>query len=338
MIKCISAGFKFCLTLFGSFLLSAYTFADTQSNKQSLDRIVAIVNNGVIVESELNGEINKIKKQFAATHSSTPPPEVLHKQVLEQLVNKRLQLQLADLAGIEVSDAALDKTINSIAKKNGLTVEQLYQELSKRGIDKESYRKEIYDEYLIHQIQQQAIGSKITVSSQEVDDFMRSAAWQAHNNKEYHLEDILVVLPEVPSTLDVTQAKKRAETLAEKLRKGASFRETAAAESGDSKALQGGDLGWRKLPEVPSAFANQILLTKEGDILGPIQTANGFHIIHIAGIRNAEMQGKTSDKHRQIQQLIFERKYEEALQSWITKIRGEAFINMQPDEVVSAPA
>lgn len=312
------------LLISSCFLLNTMVFAEP------LDHIVAIVNNQVVVESELNKAINKIKTQLAVNHTPQPPQDVLRKQVLDQLINKKLQLEIADQAGIDVTDEELDKAIHSIAKNNHMTVEQLYSELAKRGIDKEEYRKDIYDEYTIHQIQQKAIASKITVSQEEVEDFMRSAAWQTHNNKEYHLEDILIALPEVPTTQDMQNAKKRAEAILTKVRNGAPFREAAAAESSDSKALQGGDLGWRKLPEIPSAFANQILLTKENDILGPIQTPNGFHIIHIAGIRSVVVSAKTN-QHKQIQQLIFERKYEEALQGWMTKIRGEAFINTHPE-------
>lgn len=329
--RAILSHWRLCaVALIGMALASGPAFSATPEGEH-LDHIVAIVNNQVIVESELSKAIAKIKTQLTSMHTPSPQPEVLRKQVLEQLINKKIQLEVADQAGIDVTEEDLDKAISSIAKKNHLTVDQLYAELAQRGIDKEDYRKDIYDEYTIHIIQQKAVGSRITVSEQEVDDFMRSAAWQAHNNKEYHLEDILIALPEVPSPNDLVNAKKRAESLLAKLRTGAPFREAAVAESGSSKALQGGDLGWRKLPEIPSAFSSQILLAKDGDILGPIQTPNGFHIIHVVGIRNAEMQGKPANQHRQIQQLIFERKYEEALQGWITKIRGEAFINTHPE-------
>jgi peptidyl-prolyl cis-trans isomerase SurA len=311
--------------LLGLALCSMQGFAE-----QSLDRIVAVINNGVIVESELNETMNKIKTQMAASNTSLPPAEALRKQVLEQLVIKRLQLQLADVAGLEITDEQVDKAILSIAKKNRLTVAELYQELAKRGMDKKDYRKDIHDEYLIHQIQEKAIAPTISISTQEVEDFMRSAAWQAHNNKEYHLEDILIALPDAPKTEDVMNAKKRAETLLTKLRSGGNFSEAAMTESGSTKALQGGDLGWRKLPEIPTAFASLILLAKEGEIVGPVQTPNGFHLIHIAGIRNSDNEPKGENQRQQVQQYLFERKFEEALQNWISKIRGEAFIDMNP--------
>ncbi len=327
MKKYINRKFALGMVLFGSFLWNTYALAE-----QSLDRIVAVVNNGVIVESELNEAIGKIKTQMSASNISLPPEDALRKQVLDQLVTKRLQLQLADTAGMDITEEQVDKVILSIAEKNHLTVAQLYQELAKRGMNKKDYRKDMHDEYLVHQVQEKAVAPTINVSQQEVNDFLRSAAWQAHNNKEYHLEDILIALPDTPSTQDITNAKKRADALLIKLRNGTSFNEAAMAESGGTKALQGGDLGWRKLPEIPTAFSNPILLGKEGDIVGPIQTANGFHLIHIAGIRQAENEVKGDNQRQQVQQYLFERKFEEALQNWISKIRSEAFINMNPNK------
>jgi peptidyl-prolyl cis-trans isomerase SurA len=325
MNKYINRRFTLSMALCCSFLWGSYALAE-----QSLDRIVAVVNNGVIVESELNQTMAKIKTQMTASNISLPPADALRKQVLDQLINKRLQLQLADTAGMEITEAQVDKAILSIAQKNRLTVAQLYEELAKRGMNKTEYRKDIHDEYLIHQIQEKAITPTINISTQEADDFMRSAAWQAHNNKEYHLEDILIALPEAPTTQDIIEAKKRADALLTKLHSGTNFSEAAMAESNSTKALQGGDLGWRKLPEIPTAFASPILLAKESDIIGPIQTSNGFHLIHVAGIRSTSKEPKAENQRQQVQQYLFERKFEEALQNWMSKIHSEAFIDMNP--------
>jgi len=313
----------FFITLFISFCVYA-----TKENIEPLDHIVAIINDAVIVESELVDAMQKIRRQLKAENTASPLDDILRKQVLEQLINKKLQLQLASQAGLNPSDEEIENTIQDIAKRNHLTVPQLYIELEKRGILRDEYRKNIHDEYIISTMQHQAIGQRITVSDQEVNDFMRSAAWLASTNKEYHLQDILIALPETPTPQDVLNAKKRAAALVEKLKNGANFREISYAESGSNKALQGGDLGFRKLPEIPSAFSALILQANAGDILGPIQAANGFHIIHVVEIRNVSAEGKSKDQQKQqVKKLIFERKYEEALQNWLTKIRSEAFIN-----------
>jgi peptidyl-prolyl cis-trans isomerase SurA len=196
------------------------------------------------------------------------------------------------------------------------------------------YRKEIREEILLQQVQQQAVGSKITIAPQEVSDFMRSKTWQAFNTKEYHLEDILITLPEVPSPQDVANAKKRAEEVLQKLQHGMSFNEAAAAESGDKNALQGGDLGWRKLPEIPSAFADKLIYLKAGELLGPVQTPNGFHIVRLAGIRSNDSKMTPEQQRMQVEQLIFQRKLEEGLQTWVAKLRGQAFINTNSEAKV----
>jgi len=131
------------------------------------------------------------------------------------------------------------------------------------------YEKEIREEITIQQLQQSEIGSHITVTPQQVDDFMRSADWQAFSNKEYHLEDILIALPENPSPQDVAASKKKAEEVLAKIHKGMSFKEAAAEASNNSGAMQGGDLGWRQLPQIPSAFSDPLVHMKESDILGP---------------------------------------------------------------------
>lgn len=312
-------------------LISNFVMATTHSTSQPLDHIVAIVNNTVITQSELDQIIATTKKRLLSSHTPLPPNDTLQKQVLDQLINKKLQFQLATQANMTVSDADITKTIATIARENKMTVAELNQQVMKEGLTLKEYRDEIRDEILLQKIQQQEVGSKINLNAQEVDDFMRSAAWQAYNSKEYHLEDILIALPDTPSSQDVAKAKQRAETLVIQLRQGMSFRVAAVSESGSNKALEGGDLGWRKLPEIPSAFAVQLIRAKENDILGPLQTPNGYHILHVAGIRSVNIHGDASSQRKQVEELIYQRKYEEALQAWITKIRGEAFINLHPD-------
>jgi len=306
------------------------TILPANASEETLDSVVAIVNNGVIVESELDRAMEKSQNQLSLANTSKPEKEAFKKQVLSQMINKKLQIQLADMVGINVSDEQVDKAISSIAEKNKLSTDQLYAELSRQGLSRTEYRETIHDELLIHQVQEQAVVPSVNVSLQEVDEFMRSKAWLAHNNKEYHLEDILVAIPDTPTSKDIQAAKQKASEVYDEIKKGADFNKVALKESEGSSALQGGDLGWRKLPEIPSAFADQILLVKEKEIAGPIQTANGFHIIKVAGIRSTGKELSLDDQKKQIQQLIFERKFKENLQSWMTKIRGEAFIDLEP--------
>lgn len=319
---------KLSLVLISSALLmNSHAIAASQS----LDRIVVIVNKTVITQSELDEGMARIRKQLAASHTPTPPNAVLRKQILDQLINRKLQMDMAEQVGIHITDADVTKAIETVAQKNHVTTEKLYSLVAEQGLSKEAYRKEIQDEMTINRVEQQMIGGKIAISQQEVDDFLRSPTWQSYNSKEYHLEDILIALPEKPTAKDIAQARARAEAVLAKLHQGASFSEAAVADSSGSKALQGGDLGWRKLPEIPSAFANRLVTMKANEIAGPIQTPNGYHIIRVAGIRNVGMQGSKAEQRKQVQELLFQRKFEEALQSWTTRLRSEAYINLHPD-------
>jgi peptidyl-prolyl cis-trans isomerase SurA len=190
------------------------------------------------------------------------------------------------------------------------------------------YHKELREEMLIQQVQQHEVGAKITITPQEVDDFTRSKSWQAYNNKEYHIEDIIIALPDSPTSQQVQEGKKQADAILDKIHHGMSFRSAAISDSSGNKALQGGDLGWRKLPEIPSAFADQVIHMQANDIGGPLQTPNGFHIIQLAGIRDTGSKQTTS---KQIEQLIYQRKLEEQLQTWLAKLRSQAYINMNPE-------
>jgi peptidyl-prolyl cis-trans isomerase SurA len=306
--------------------------AAPKTNEESLDRIVATLNDAVITQSELDEATDRIKKQLAANHTPQPPADTLRKRVLDQLVERKLQLLIGEQAGVKVSDEDVSKVIAGIAHQNNMTEKELYEKLGAEGMTTSAYQKEIHDELVIQRIQQQEVGSHIKVSSQEVDDLLRSASWRAYNNKEYHLEDILITLPEAPTPQDVAEAKERANKVLAKIRKGMSFAEVSAAESGSEHALQGGDMGWLKLPQIPPAFADQLVHMQANGILGPIASPTGFHIIRLVALRDVTEHASVDEQYKQVQQLLYQRKYEEGLQSWLTRMRSEAFINTNPEK------
>lgn len=310
--------------LFYSWLI---LFSQLALANQSLDKIVAVVNDAVVTQSELNNAMVNVKQQMANNPAGMPGEEVLHKQVLDQVINRKLQLQLAEQAGIQVTDADVTKAINTIASENKITVAELYEKLPTQGLNVKKYHKEIHDEIAIQQLQQQEISAHINISPQEVDDFLRSKAWKEFHSKEYHLEDILITLPDVPNTQNIIEAKSHADAIMNKLHQGMSFQQIAMSDSSSSNALQGGDLGWRKLPEIPAEFSQQLVHAKPNDIIGPLLTPNGFHIIKLAGIREAVSTNNKDMQSNDVRQLIFQRKFSEGLQSWLTKIRSAAFIN-----------
>jgi peptidyl-prolyl cis-trans isomerase SurA len=302
-------------------------------NAESLDRIVAVINDTPITQSELTEAMNNIKRQMHASGGSVLPESILRKQVLEQIINRKLQLEIAGQAGLKITDEQLTKAIGGIASQNKISTKELMSKVVSSGMSETEYRKEIREEMLIQEVEQSQVGSHITITPQEVDDFMRSAAWKASNNKEYHLEDILIAMPEAPSPQDIAQGKKKAELVIDKLHRGMSFKQVAMEDSGSSGALQGGDLGWRKLPQIPPAFSEPLIHMKANDVVGPVLTPNGYHIVRLVAVRDVETHTDAATQHKQVEQLIYQRRFEEDLQSWLTRLRSEAFINMNPEKV-----
>ena len=283
------------------------------------------MNDDVITQSELDHDLNAAKLQIAREQMPAPSSEVLQKQVLDQMINKTLQLQLAKQGGIQVQDTDLDKAVAEIADRNQISIKLLYERIKEEGISTTDYRKEMRERLMMQKLQQQEVINRISVSPQEVTNFIHSNVWQNNSAKEYHLEDILIPISDTPTTEEILQAKKHALAIVTQLNQGKNFREVAQAESGDSHALQGGDLGWRKIPEIPSAFATEAIKMQANSIAGPIQTPNGFHIIRLAGVR--AIGGKqAAPSRKQIEQLLMQRKFEEAVQNWISKLRSQAFI------------
>lgn len=318
------------LSLLFYFMVFAVS-AQAKSSGQSLDQIVAIVNDDVITKSEFDHSLDIVKIQIAQQNIPAPGEKILHKQVLDQLVNKRLQLQIAKQAGIEVSDTDLDRAIDTIAKQNNLTMSLLYDRLTQEGMSVKDYRHEIREQITLQKLQQQEVVNRVTVSPDEITSFMHSQLWQDNGSKEYRIEDILIPLSDTPSSEEIATARKKAYAVVARLHQGQGFREVAQSESSGKTALQGGDLGWRQLPEIPSAFAELVSRMQPKEVSEPIQTPNGFHIIRLAGTRAVGEQKAAPDR-KQVEELLLQRKFEEAIQNWVSKLRSQAFIVMDPNK------
>jgi peptidyl-prolyl cis-trans isomerase SurA len=304
-------------------LLSATCFAAAQ--KQTFDQIVAVVNDDVVTKSELNLALSTARAQISQESVPTPPEQILRKQVLDQLINKKLQLQIAKQVGIDVTDDDLNKAIQQVATQNNITVATLYERLKQEGMSLTDYRNEIRDQLTMQRLQQQEVVNHITITPQEVDNFLKSNAWKTNTAKEYRIDDILILTSDAPSPDEIRAARTRAQMVLNKLKNGLSFTSVAQADSSGARALQGGDLGWRKLPEIPSAFAEQISRMQKNEIAGPIQTPNGFHIIKLSDTRALSSQQAITER-KQIEELLLQRKFEEAMQNWVSRLRSQSFI------------
>lgn len=271
-----------CLTI----IYSAISFAAEQ-NIIHLDAIVAIVNDDVITEQELNKATEQVKQQLQLNQTPMPAQAELQQQVLNQLIDKKVELQTAKRAGIEIDNSTVANAIENIAKHNQLTVEELKKKFASEDIDFAEFSKQITEQITVEKLLQREIAPKVTIEKKEIDKYLNSAAYAKQNVAEYHLQDILIALPEVPSSKEIQQAKQVSNKVFAKIKSGENFESIAVALSDAQTALTGGDLDWRRIEEIPTAFTTEIQTLKPGEVAGPIRTANGYHIIKLVDTRGS---------------------------------------------------
>lgn len=266
---------------------------------QPLDSIVAVVNKDVIVQSELNAAIDLVLPELASRGTAIPSRAVLQKQVLERLILKRLQMQQAENLGIEVDEAALTEAMTNIAARNGLTLEQLRSTLEASGVSFENFREDTRLQILTARVQQQEVLQNIRVSDAEIDRFLKQEGDSLIERREVRLQHILVALPDNPTNSQVETARNKASTLLKRVRGGTSFADVAAANSDGRRALEGGDLGWFPISEVPSLALVPAQTLAKGETSEPIQSPSGFHLIRISDIKGdaPEPMSQTHARH-----------------------------------------
>lgn len=290
-----------------------------------LDSIVAVVNDDVVTQSEFKRSLTIAKAQISQGGMTMPSQSVFQKEVLDQLINKKLQLQIAKQAGIQISSADIDKIVQDIADKNNISVTALYQRIGQGGMSPSEYRDELRDQIAVQKLQQQEVAKRITVAPGEINTYLQSKLRQTNGGaKEYKIEDILVPLSDAPSAQEMASAKTRAQHAADKLSQGKPYTALAKEEPG----LESNDLGWRKLSEIPSVFVKQVTSLQPNEIAGPIQAGNGFHIIRLIAWRSAGGEPAAPDRD-QAHQILMQQKFQQNVQTWLSKIRGQAFISMK---------
>jgi peptidyl-prolyl cis-trans isomerase SurA len=254
---------------------------------QPLDTIVAVVEDDVILRSELDREMVKTARQLQAQGASAPPRAALERQVLERLILARLQLVAAQQAGIVISDEAVEEAIAGVAKRNNLSVPQMRQALAQSGMSYDQYREDVRRQMLVGRLRNKEVMERIRVSDQEVQSFLARNPGGVERRTAVHLLHILVATPEGATPEQIGQARAKADELVARLRGGADFRQVARAESGARQALEGGDLGWLPVGQVPSVFADRVATMKRGEISEPMRNANGFHIVKLEDLKTA---------------------------------------------------
>ena len=257
-------------------------------NRVELDRVVAKVDQDVIMLSELNTRLDSLRAQLSSKNINLPPDDVLQKQVLEQLILENIQIQMGQRGGIRIDDWTLNDAINRIAERNQMSVEMFKKQLEKEGLTFSQAREEIRREMILNRVRQRQVAQRVQVSEQEIDNFLSSPEGLSQTQIEYRLSHILIATPVNAAPEQIQAAQRSANELSTKLSQGADFQALAIAHSKGQNALEGGDLGWRKSNQLPTLFSEQAIKMSEGDISDPIRSSAGFHIIKLMETRGEE--------------------------------------------------
>jgi peptidyl-prolyl cis-trans isomerase SurA len=273
----------------------------TTGHAETLDKIVAVVEDDVILERELNKEVTAVTSKLSNSNVMMPPEFVLRKQVLERMVVDKLQRQLAARSGIQVSDETLRTSVAEIASRNGMSVDTFKSELTNQGMDFKAFEDNLRNEIIINQLRGREIGARVKVTDAEVAHYQETQSKTGMgNNSQYHLGHILISLSEGASASAIQKAQEKANAAVAELRSGKDFSQTAISISNDDNALKGGDLGWRNVGQIPTLFTDVVTSMKQGDVSDPIRSPSGFHIIKMLETEGSAQHMVTKTKVRHI--------------------------------------
>ena len=246
-----------------------------------LDRVVAIVDDDIVLDSELQQRMMTINEQIAQSGTQAPPQEVILQQVLERLISERLQLNMGYNAGIRITDEELNAAITRVAQSNGLTITQYITDIQSRGGTIAVVREEIRNEMVIRRVQQGKVMRRIRISEQELDNFLTSEEGRFLISPDVNIGQILLSVPTGSSKNDTDGILARAQKLQTDTANGTDFRQLAIANSADQSALQGGDLGWRKMAQLPGVFIDAVEQLELGQVSDPIRSDAGYHLLKL---------------------------------------------------------
>ncbi|ALN92829.1 MULTISPECIES: peptidylprolyl isomerase [Lysobacter] len=281
---------RFASPLFAGFLAAGLLLSSVHAqDKQPIDRIAAVVDEDVILKTELDRAVANILSQYAGRSEQLPPRDVLERQVLERLILLKIQVAQAQGTGVRVTDQEVDQAIGSIAQSNKLSIDQLRQQLARDGSSYTDFRTSIRDELLVQRLRQRFAQTRVSVSDAEIDAALKA---QANTGTQYHLAHILIALPEGATPEQIATAQKKVDGVKTLIAKGEMDFNAAAVRYSDSpNALEGGDLGWRSLDEIPAAFGEMMKSMKAGEVTDPIRGPSGFQLLKLVEVRDASQSG-----------------------------------------------
>ncbi|WP_417445831.1 peptidylprolyl isomerase [Kangiella sp.] len=284
ILKKALIGFTLCLAAFS---LQA----------EVIDKVIAHVDEDVILQSELNRKVIQAKQQIRSRGGQLPPEDILRKELLEQLIIQSLQYQMAQRSGMQLQPAELQQYAAQVAQNSGMTLDEFRLNLAQQGISYELFLADLRKEILTGQLRDAFVSRRIKISDKEIDSVIQSM--NAQNQVEYHLGHILISVPEDADEDTENQAKQKAIAVMKKLKAGADFTETAKAVSNSPDAQEGGDFGWRTESNMPTLFANVVSFLDTGDVSQPIRSPSGFHILKIKDKRGEQQHlvQQTNSRH-----------------------------------------
>lgn len=268
--------------------------------EREIDRVAAIVDSGVILKSDVDEIVDRVRRNAQAQGQTLPSEQALRTQAIERLIMLNLQSQMAQRMGLQISDAQLDDTIRNIAQGENMTLEQFRQQVINEEGNYERFREKVREEIITSEVMRANVQRRIYISPQEVDNLLKIMEEQGASSEQYKLGHILIAIPSQATTEQVNESRERAEQVLKLLNNGSDFRRIAIASSSGANALEGGELDWMNINEMPTLFAEGIRGQKKGDLVGPLRSGAGFHILTIFDIRGENVAELTEVKARHI--------------------------------------
>ena len=276
-----------CTLLLSTGTASAQT-RDMSSTGVALDRVIAIVNEGVVLQSQLDAQSALIADRLQSQGSQLPPADVIRQQVLERLILQEIQVQRAERLGVQVPDEMLNEALRDVAKRNNIEFEQMPSALEQQGVDYATYREEMRREIMLSMLRQRDVFPRIYVSPREVEQALERDASQAGVNTEYDVSHILLSLPESATTEEMSKVEALAHDIHDRAAAGEDFGQLALAYSKAQSALERGKLGWRRMGQLPQFIGDLVMNMESGNVSEPVRTPTGFHIVRLDGTRGGD--------------------------------------------------
>lgn len=254
-----------------------------------VDRIVAVVNNAVITEHQLNTKVQETVRQLSGRNTPLPPRRQLEKQMLERMIAETVLLQMAEETNIRIDGAALDRSIARIAAQNGMELSAFKATLGKEGVDFNAFRNQVRNDMTLTRLREREVDGRVVVTDSEIDNYLANPALDGDRQTEYNLAHILVVTPEAASPEQLQELRGKAEKAQAELKAGADFVQISAAYSDAQNALQGGGLGWRSEAKLPALFVQVVQALNPGEVSPIIRSPNGFHLVKLIDKRGKDV-------------------------------------------------